>query len=101
MPAAIAATTQYLHSHPRARVLDAGANSILERRIERDHEQPIVFVAIARRDGARQPAPHGLGQQQRILVARGVFAERLQNRPQLANRANESGLAPFCFGGFW
>ena len=57
-----------------------------KRRIERDHVQPALLVAIARADRAGQPVADVFGQQDRVFRARGVIAERFQDRAQLADR---------------
>ena len=48
--------------------------------------QPVFLVAIFRADRAGHPVADVLGQQDRILDPRGVVAEGLEDRAQLADR---------------
>ena len=66
----------------------AGLNPLLQRRIERDDVQPVVLIAVARRDGPRQPPAHVLRQHDRVLGA------AAHNRRGLPGSGPTGGSAP-------
>ena len=60
-------------------MLAAGANPLFQRRIERDHLEPVVAVAIAAADRPGQPPANVLCQHDRVAGARRNVAKRFQD----------------------
>ena len=70
---------RHANEQPAFRVLDAGPNPVLQRRIERDHVQLALGVAIAGANLPGQPMADIFGEQNRVLRPRGVVAQRFQD----------------------
>ena len=66
--------------------LEAVAQQLLERRIERDHGQLVAQAVDALHDRAAERLAHVAEQHERILRARRVLGERLGDRADVAHR---------------